>query len=325
MGLPRRKLLHLIGSVAALLMLSPVANAQVYPSRPVHLIAGFPPGGAVDLIARLIGQWLSERLGQSFVIESRPGAGGNLATEEIVHASPDGYALLECGSFNAWNASLYDNLKFNFVRDIAPVASVYRGIGVLIVRPSFPATTLAEFIAYVRANPGKLHMASGGVGSSQHLYGELFKKMTGVDMLHVPYRGGGPALADLIGGHVDVMFDTLVTSIEHIRAGELRALAVTGATRAPLLPDVPAVAEVVPGYEASGWQGICAPRDTPPAIIDRLNQAVNASLADPKFGARLSALGGMTFASSLAEFGKFIVEYTEKWGDVIRTASIKVQ
>jgi tripartite-type tricarboxylate transporter receptor subunit TctC len=323
--LPRRRFLHLAAGAAALPAMPHVASAQTYPTRSVHLIAGYPPGGAVDLIARLIGQWLSERLGQPFIIENHPGAGSNLATEEVVHAPPDGYTLLECAASNAWNVALYDNLKFDFIRDIAPVASIYQGFGVLVVRPSFPAETLPEFITYVKANPGKLQMASGGVGSAQQLYGELFKKMAGVDMLHVPYRGGGPALTDLLGGHVDVMFDTLVTSIEHIRAGQLRALAVTSPTRVAMLPDVPAIAEVVPGYEGIGWQGICAPRDTPVAIIDRLNKEVNAALADPKFAARLTDLGGVPFASSPAEFRKFIVEYTATWSNVIRTAGIKVE
>ncbi|MFZ1149248.1 MAG: tripartite tricarboxylate transporter substrate-binding protein, partial [Xanthobacteraceae bacterium] len=240
-------------------------------------------------------------------------------------ALPDGYTLLECASSNAWNVSLYDNLKFDFIRDIAPVASIYQGFAVLVVRPSFPAETLPEFITFVKANPGKLRMVSGGVGSAQQLYGELFKTMAGVDMLHVPYRGGGPALTDLLGGHVDVMFDTLVTSIEHIRAGQLRALAVTSAKRLAVLPDVPAIAEVVPGYEAIGWQGICAPRDTPVAIIDRLNKEVNAALADPKFTTRLTDLGGVPFASSPAEFHKFIVEYTAAWSKIILTAGIRVE
>jgi tripartite-type tricarboxylate transporter receptor subunit TctC len=324
MKLSRRKVCHLAGA-AAILSVSRVASAQAYPSRPVRLIAGFPAGGAVDLIARLIAQSLSERLGQSFVVENHSGAGGNLAAEEVVRASPDGYTLLECGSSNAWNISLYENLKFNFIRDIAPVGSIYRGVGVLVVRPSFPATALPEFIAYAKANPGKLRMASGGVGSAQHLYGELFEMMTGVEMLHVPYRGGGPALADLLGGHVDVMFDTLITSAEHIKAGELRALAVTSATRAAALPDVPAIAETVRGYEGSGWQGICAPRDTPVAIIDRLNKEVNAALADPKFIARLTDLGGSPFASSPAQFRMFIANYSDEWAKVIHAAGIKAE
>jgi tripartite-type tricarboxylate transporter receptor subunit TctC len=323
--LPRRHFLYLSAGAAALPAASRIAMAQSYPTRPVHLIAGYPAGGVVDLMARLIGEWLSERLGQSFVVENHAGAGSNLATEDVIHALPDGYTLLECSSSNAWNVSLYDNLKFDFIRDIAPVASIYQGFAVLVVRPSFPAETLPEFITFVKANPGKLRMASGGVGTAQQLYGELFKKMAGVDMLHVPYRGGGPAVTDLLGGHVDVMFDTLVTSIEHIRAGQLRALAVTSAKRVAVLPDVPAIAEVVPGYEGIGWQGICAPRDTPVAIIDRLNKEVNAALADPKFNARLTDLGAVPFASSPAEFRKFIVEYTAAWSKVIRTAGIKVE
>jgi tripartite-type tricarboxylate transporter receptor subunit TctC len=310
---------------AALPAVSRGAFAQGYPTRPVRLVVGFPPGGAADLISRLIGQWLSDRLGQSVFIENRAGAGSNIATEFVVHAPPDGYTLLDVTSVNSFNVTLYDNLKFDLIRDIAPVASIYRGISVLVVHPSFPAKTLPEFIAYLKANPGKVNMASGGIGSPQHLYGELFKKMVGVDMLHVAYRGGGPALTDLLAGHVPVMFDTLVTSIEHIRAGELRALAVTSATRSDVLPDVPAIAEVVPGYVASGWQGIGAPAKTPAAIVDKLNKEVNAALADPKFTARLVDLGGVPFASSPAEFGKFIAEYTEKWSKVIRAAGITVE
>jgi tripartite-type tricarboxylate transporter receptor subunit TctC len=301
------------------------AWAQTYPMRPVRLVVGFPPGGAADLISRLIGQWLSDRLGQSVFIENRAGAASNIATEFVVHASPDGYTLLDLTSVNSYNVTLYDNLKFDLIRDIVPVASIYRGINVLVVYPSFPAKTLPEFIAYLKANPGKVNMASGGVGTPQHLFGELFKEMAGVNMLHVPYRGGGPALTDLLAGHVPVMFDTLVTSIQHIRAGELRALAVTSATRSDMLPDVPAIAEVVPGYVATGWQGIGAPANTPVGIIDKLNKEVNAALADPKFTARLTDLGGTPFASSPAEFSKFIVEYTDKWSKVIRAAGIKAE
>ena len=323
MNLPRRQFLHLAAGGAALPAIPHLAWAQTYPTRPVRLVVGFPPGGAADLISRLIGQWLSDRLGQSVFIENRAGAASNIATEFVVHAPPDGYTLLDLTSVNSFNVTLYDNLKFDLIRDIAPVASVYRGINVLVVHPSFPAKTLPEFIAYLKANPGKVNMASGGVGTPQHLYGELFKKMAGVDMLHVAYRGGGPALTDLLAGHVPVMFDTLVTSIEHIRAGELRALAVTSATRSDVLPDVPAIAEVVPGYVATGWQGIGAPAKTPGAIVDKLNKEVNAALADPKFTARLADLGGIPFASSPAEFAKFVVEYTEKWANVIRAAGIK--
>jgi tripartite-type tricarboxylate transporter receptor subunit TctC len=302
-----------------------LAWAQTYPTRPVRLVVGFPPGGAADLISRLIGQWLSDRLGQSVFIENRAGAGSNIATEFVVHAPPDGYTLLDLTSTNSFNVTLYDNLKFDLIRDIVPVASIYRGPAVLVVHPSFPAKTLPEFITYLKANPGKVNMASGGVGTPQHLYGELFKKMAGVDMLHVAYRGGGPALTDLLAGRVPVMFDTFSTSIEHIRAGELRALAVTSATRSNVLPDIPAIAEVVSGYVATGWQGIGAPAKTPATIVDKLNKEVNAALADPKFTARLVDLGYEPFPSSPAEFAKFVVEYTDKWSKVIRAANITVE
>lgn len=275
------------------------------------------------MISRLIGQRLAERLGQQIVIENRAGASSNIAAELVVRARPDGYTLLDLTAVNAWNVALYDSLKFDIIHDIAPVASIYRGIGVLVVHPSLPAKTIPEFIAYAKANPAKLQMASGGVGTPQHLYGELFKKMAGVDMLHVPYRGGGPALTDLLGGHVQVMFDTLVTSIEHIRAGELRALGVTSAARADVLPNVAAIGEFVPGYVATGWQGIGAPKNTPVAIIDKINKEVNLALVDPKFRARLVELGGIPFVSSPAEFGKFIIEFTAKWTKLIREAGIK--
>jgi tripartite-type tricarboxylate transporter receptor subunit TctC len=300
MKLPRRTFLHLAAGAAALPAVSRIAWAQTYPTRPVHLIAGFPPGGVVDVFARLIGQWLSQRLGQVFVIENRAGAGGNLAAEAMVKAPPDGYTLLMIGSNNAWNVTLYNNLSFNFIRDIAPVASIYRGPAVLVVHPSFPAKSVPELIAYAKSNPGKINMASGGVGSTQHVYGELFKMMAGVDMLHVSYRGGGPALSDLLAGQVPVMFDTLATSIEHIRADKLRALAVTSATRSEVLPNIPTVGDFVPGYEATGWQGVGAPRDTPAEIIDKLNGAINAGLADPKMKARIADFGYTVFASSPA-------------------------
>jgi tripartite-type tricarboxylate transporter receptor subunit TctC len=325
MKLPRRNFLHLAAGAAALPTLLRIARGQAYPSRPVRLIVGFPAGGVADLFARLFGQWLSERLGQQFIIENRPGAGSNLAAETVVRAPPDGNTLLQFTSTNSWNVALYDKLNFDIVRDIAPVASTHRGFGVLVVHPAFPAKTLPEFIAYAKANPGKINMASGGVGSAQHVYGELFKSMAGVDMLHVPYRGGGPALTDLLAGQVPVMFDTLATSIEHIRAGKLRALAVTSATRSDVLPNVPAVAEFVPGYEASGWQGIGAPRNTPIEIIDKLNKEVNAGLADPRIKARIADWGYAIFASSRAEFEKFIPEYTERWVKVIRAANIKAE
>jgi tripartite-type tricarboxylate transporter receptor subunit TctC len=324
MKLPRRQFLHLAAGAAALPAVSWIAWAQTYPTRPVHLIAGFPPGGVVDVFARLIGQWLSERLGQVFVIENRAGAGGNLAAEAVVKAPPDGYTLLMIGSNNAWNVTLYNNLSFNFTRDIAPVASIYRGPAALVVHPSFPAKSVPELIAYAKSNPGKINMASGGVGSTQHVYGELFKMMAGVDMLHVPYRGGGPALSDLLAGQVPVMFDTLATSIEHIRAGKLRVLAVTSATRSEVLPDIPTVGDFVPGYEATGWQGVGAPRDTPAEIIDKLNGAINAGLADPKMKARIADFGYTVFASSPADFATFIAAYTDKWAKVIKFSGAKI-
>jgi tripartite-type tricarboxylate transporter receptor subunit TctC len=324
MKLPRRKFLHLAAGAAALPAVSRVARAQAYPTRPVRLIAGFPPGGVVDVFARLSGQWLSERLGQSFIIENRAGAGGNLAVEAVVKAPADGYTLLMVGANNAWNATLYDNLSFNFIRDIAPIASIYRGPAVLVVHPSFPAKSVPELIAYAKSNPGKISMASGGVGSAQHVYGELFKMMTGVDMLHVPYRGGGPALTDLLAGQVPVMFDTLATSIEHIRAGKLRALAVTAATRSEVLPDIPTIGDFVPGYEGTGWQGIGAPRNTPAEIISKLNTEINVGLADPRMKARIADFGYTVFASSPADFGTFIAAYTEKWAKVIKFSGAKI-
>jgi tripartite-type tricarboxylate transporter receptor subunit TctC len=323
----RRDFITLIGGTAgaaALAAASRIARAQAYPVRPVRLIAGFPPGGALDLFARLIGQWLSERFGQPFIIENRAGAGGNLAAEAVVRAPPDGYTLLQIGAHNAWNVTLYDNLSFNFVRDIAPVASIYRGPAVLVVHPSFPTKSVPELIAYAKANPGKINMASGGVGSPQHVYGELFKMMAGVNMLHVPYRGGGPALTDLLAGQVPVMFDTLATSIEHIRAGKLRALAVTSATRSEVLPDIPTVGDFVPGYEGTGWQGVGAPRNTPAELVDKLNQEINAGLADPRMKARIADFGYTVFASSPADFGTFIAAYTEKWAKVIKFSGAKV-
>jgi tripartite-type tricarboxylate transporter receptor subunit TctC len=324
MKLPRRRFLHLAAGAAALSAVSRIAWAQAYPTRPVRLIVGWPPGGAADVVGRLTGQLLSERLGQQFVIENRPGAGGNLAAEAVVRAPPDGYTLLMIGSNNAWNVTLYDNLSFDFVRDIAPVASIIRGVGVLVVHPSFQAKSVPNLIAYAKANPGKINMGSGGVGSPQHVYGELFKMMAGVDMLHVPYRGGAPALTDLLAGQVQIMFDTLSTSIEHIRAGKLRPLAVTAATRLEVLPDIPTVGEFVPGYEAVGWQGVGAPRNTPVEIIDKLNKATNAGLADPRVNARITDLGYTVFASSPADFGRFIAAYTEKWAEVIKFAGAKI-
>jgi tripartite-type tricarboxylate transporter receptor subunit TctC len=320
MKLPRRIFLHLAAGAAALPTVSRFAWAQNYPTRPVRLIAPFPAGGVVDLFSRLIGQPLSERLGQPVIIENRAGAGGNVGTEAVVRASPDGYTLLLITSTNAINQTLYDKLNFDFVRDIVPVASINRGIGVLEVHPSFPAKTVPEFISYVKANPGKVNMAS----SSQHIYGELFKMMAGVDMVHVPYRGGGPALTDLLAGQVPVMFDTIATSMEQIKAGKLRALAVTATTRSEVLPDIPTIGEFVPGYEATGWQGIGAPRNTPPEIIDRLHREINACLDDPKVKARIVELGYLEFKTSQTEFTRFVGESIEKWAKVIRAANIRL-
>ncbi len=297
--------------------------AQTYPSRPVRIIVGFAAGGPNDILARLMGQWLSERLGQPFVIENRPGAGSNIATEAVVRAPPDGYTLLLVGSPNAINATLYDKLNFNFIRDIAPVASLIRGTLVMVVHPSVPATTLPEFIAYAKANPGKLSYGSGGVGGITHITPELFKMMAGVNMVHVPYRGVAPALTDLLGGQVQVLFANPAQSIQYIRAGKLRALAITTATRLEALPDIPTIGEFVPGYEASSVFGLGAPKNTPTEIIDKLNKEINAALADPKFKARLADLDGTVLGGSPADFGKLIAEETEKWGKVVKFANIK--
>jgi len=291
----------------------------------VRLIVPFAPAGATDITARLMGQWLSERLGQPFVIENRPGAGGNIATEAVVRAPADGYTLLLVGGFNAINAALYDKLNFNFIHDISPVASIIRMPNVMVVNPSVPVRTVPEFIAYAKANPGKVNMASGGIGTPQHLAGELFKMMTGVNMVHVPYRGGAPALTDLLGGQVQVMFASMASSIEYIRDAKLRALAVTPATRSEALPDIPTVADFVPGYDASDWFGLGAPKNTPAEIIEKLNMEINAALADPKIKARLADLGLTVLAGSPADFGKLIVDETAKWSKVIRAANIKPQ
>jgi tripartite-type tricarboxylate transporter receptor subunit TctC len=325
MKLPRRRFLQLAASAPALPALCRVARAQAYPSRPVHLLVGYAPGGVNDIVARLTGQMVSERLGQQFIIENRPGAGSNVATEAVVRASPDGYTLLEASTSNAWNATLYPNLKFDFIRDIAPVASSVLTYNVLVVNPAFPAKTVPELIAYAKANPGTVNMGSAGPGSSPHLYGELFKAMTGVDMLTVHYRGDGPAIPELIAGRIQVMFGSVVTWIEQIKAGTVRALAVTSARRTQLLPDLPPIGEFVPGYEGIGWQGIGAPKGTPADIIDKLNSAINDGLADPKYKSRFNDLGAETFAGSPADFGKFIVDYTEKWAKVIRAAGVKAE
>jgi len=325
MKLPRRKFLHLAASAAALPAVSRFAWAQAYPSRPVRIIVGFPPGGGMDINARLIGQSLSERLGQPFVIENRPGAGGNVGTEAVVRASPDGYTLLLFGPSDTINATLYERLNYNFIRDITPVGTVSRVPNVMTVPPSFPAKTLPDFVAYAKANPGKINMASAGIGASDHMAGELFKMMTGVDMVHVPYRGAAPALNDLIGAQVQIYFGTMPASIQHIRAGSLRALAVTSATRSEALPGVPAVAEFVPGYEATTPYGVGVPKNTSAAIVEKLNKEINAALADPKLKARLADLGAEPLPMTSAECEKFVVDETEKYGKVVRAANIKVE
>jgi len=325
MKLARRKFLYLAASAAALSTPSRIAWGQAYPARPVRLIVGFPAGGVVDIVARLIGQWLSERLGQPFVIDNRPGAGGNIATEAVVRASSDGYTLLMVSLPHAINAALYEKLNFNFIRDIVPAASIMRAPGVMVINPSVPANTVPEFIAHVKANPGKINMASAGNGTTGHVFGELFKFMTGVNMVHVPYRGGVPAITDLLGGRVQVYFGPMAESIEHIRTGRLRPLAVTTAVRLEVLPDIPALAEFVPGYEASGWHGVGAPANTPREIVEKLNNEINAALADPKMKARLADLGGTVLAGSTAEFGKLIADETEKWAKVVKFSGLKAE
>jgi tripartite-type tricarboxylate transporter receptor subunit TctC len=323
MKLRRRQFLQLAAGAAAFPAVSPIALAQTYPSRPVRLIVGFAPGGGNDIVARLMGQWLSQHLGQPFVIENRPGAGTNVATEAVVNAAPDGYTLLFVAPSAAINATLYEKLNFNFIRDITPIAGIMRIPNVMVVNPSVPAQTVPEFIAYAKANPGKVNVASPGVGTSVHLSGELFKMMTGVDMVHVAYKGSAPSLTDLLGGQVQVSFATMPASIEFIRSGKLRALAVTTATRSPALPEVPTVGEFVPGYEVSTWYGICARRGTPAEVVDKINREIDAGLADPTMKARLADLGGITIAGSPDDFGKLIADETEKWGKVIRAANIK--
>ncbi len=323
MKLGRRAFVRLAASTAAVRALSRTARAQSYPFRSVRVIVGQAAGSGSDIFSRLMTQWLSERLGQAFVVENRPGAAGNIATEAVAKASPDGYTLLFVNSANPINTSLYDNLNFNFVRDIAPVADMLSVPLVMEVNPSFPATNVSAFVAYAKANPGKINMASAGTGSTSHMCGELFKFMTGINMLHVPYRGTSPALTDLIAGQVQVMFDVMTSSMEYIKAGKLRALAVTTATRSDVMPDVPTVNETVHGYEASAWGGFGAPKDTPANIINTLNTAINAGLADSKMKARLAALGATGLPGSAAEFGKFLADETEKWGKVIKFSGAK--
>jgi tripartite-type tricarboxylate transporter receptor subunit TctC len=322
MKLPRRQFLRLTATAAAL-GVSRTAIAQAYPTRPVRIIVGFAAGGAPDIAARLLGQWLSERLGQQFIVENQPGAGGNIATKAVVDAPADGYTLLLVSLTNAVNATLYEKLNYNFIRDIAPVASISHETYVMEVHPSFPAKTVPQFITYAKMNPGKLNMASPGNGTGPHVAGELFKMTAGVDMVHVPYRGSPPALTDLLAGQVQVMFSPLSSSIQYVRGGNLRALAVTTATRSEALPDVPTVGDFVPGYEASGWFGVGAPRKTPVETVDKLNREIDAGLADATLKARLADLGSMAFVGSPSDFGKHIAAETEKWGKVIRAAGIK--
>jgi tripartite-type tricarboxylate transporter receptor subunit TctC len=322
---PRRQFLHLAAGAAALPAVSRIARAQTYPTRPVRLIVPSAAGNASDILARLMGHWLSERLGRPFVIENRPGAGTNIGTEAVVKAPPDGYTLLHVTPSHAINATLYDKLNYNFIRDIAPIAGMQRSLNVMLVNLAFPAKTVPEFIAYAKANPGKVNFASPGTGTATHMSGELFKMIAGVNIVHVPYRGTGPALTDLISGQVQLIFDSVSTSIEYIRGGQLRALAVTTAVRSELLPDIPTVGEFMPGYEASGWNGFGVPKNTPAEIIDKLNREINAGLGDPKIKARLAELGGSILGGSPADFGKLITEETEKWGKVVKFAAIKVE
>jgi tripartite-type tricarboxylate transporter receptor subunit TctC len=325
MTLRRRSFLYLAASAAALPATSLIARAQTYPNRPGRIISGFTAGGGVDITARLIAQWFSERLGQNFIVEDKPGAGGNLGTELVVNSAPDGYTLLLATVPNAVNATLYDNLKFNFIRDIAPVGGIIRVPMVMLVNPSVPAKTVAEFIAYAKANPDKVNMASAGNGSAPHMAGELFNYMAGVKMVHVPYRGQGPALTDLLGGQVQVLFATTPGTSDYIKSGKLRALAVTTASRIAMLPDVPTVGDFVKGYEASQWYGIGAPKGTPSAIVDTLNKEINAALTDPKMKSRFVAIGGEPLPDSPAEFGKLIAEETVKWAKVVKATGMKPQ
>jgi tripartite-type tricarboxylate transporter receptor subunit TctC len=325
MKLPRRRVLHLAAAAVTLPAVSRAAWAETYPSRPVRVIVYFAAGGGNDITARLIGQWLSERLGQGFVVENRPGGGGNLGTEAVVRAAPDGYTLLLVSSPNTTNATLYDNLNFNFIRDIAPVAGISRDPNVMVVNPSVPAKTVPEFIAYAKANPGVINYATAGIGSSQHMTAEMFKMMAGITMVHVPHRGTAPALESLLGGQVQIMFASMPSSLGYIRGGQLRALAVSTATRSHVLPDLPTIGEFLPGFEASVFYGIGAPKDTPPEIVETLNKEINAGLADPGLKARLTDLGGAELPGSPADFGKLIVDETEKWAKVIKFANIKAE
>jgi tripartite-type tricarboxylate transporter receptor subunit TctC len=322
--LPRRQFLHLAAGAAALPVVSRDARAQTYPTKPVRMIVGFAAGGATDITARLIGQWLSDRLGQQFIIENRPGATANIATEAVVRAVPDGYTLLTFDGSSAINATLYGKLSFNFIRDITPIASIHRVPLVMQVHPSLPAETVRDFIAYAKSNPGKINMASGGTGTASHMSGEMFKMMAGVNLVHVPYRGEALGISDLLGGHVQVMFPTLTASVEYIRAGKVRALALTTASRSEALPGIPPVGDFLPGFEADSWYGIGAPKNTPAEVVGRLNKEINSILAEPKIKAQFAELGGTLFAGSPADFGKLIAEETEKWGAVVKATGIKL-
>jgi tripartite-type tricarboxylate transporter receptor subunit TctC len=325
MNLVRRRFLRLVAGFVALPALPKPVRAETYPARPVHIVVGFPSGGPTDIGARLIGQWLSERLGQPFVIENRPGAATNIATEAVAHAAPDGYTLLAAVGTNTINPALYSNLSFNFIRDIAMVAGVFRSPLVLEVIPSVPVKSVPELIAYAKANPGKITLASFGTATVSHVSGELFKMKAGIDMVHVPYRGSAPMVTDLLGGQVQAAFDNLPASLEHIKAGKLRALAVTTATRSPALPDIPTLAEFQPGFEASAWNALAAPKNTPAEIVDKLSKEIAAALADPKIAARIAEMGATPFVAAPAELDKLVVEQTEKWGKVIRAANIKAE
>ena len=321
----RRDFLHLTAAAATLATGSRIAWAQTYPTRPARIVAGFPPGGITDTYARLIAQWLSERLGQQFFVENRPGAGGTLAAETVAKSAPDGYTLLLTTSADAWNATLYSNLNFNVLRDFTPVATISRGPGVLVVNPSLAVKSVPELIGYARSNPGKVTVASAGIGSAPHMYWELFRSVTGVDMVHVPYRGGGPAVTDLLGGQVLVYFGTFASTIEHVRAGKLRALAVTSPARATVLPDVPAMAEFLPGYEASIYVGIAAPRETPVEIVEKLNKTINLAFADKRITQRIAELGDAPLSLSTSDFAKLVVAETEKWRKVIAAGNVRAE
>ena len=321
----RRRFLHLVLGAAGLAATTRIAPAQPYPARPVRWVVPFAAGGPAEILARLLGQWLSERLGQPFIVEIRPGAGSNVGTEAVVRAPPDGYTLLLVTTANAVNASIYDKLGFVFVRDIAPVAGIIRVPAVLVVHPSLPARTVAELIAHAKANPGKLSMGSAGIGTIQHVAGEQFKMMAGADIVHVPYRGQAPAMTDLIAGQIPLMFDSMPASIGHIKAGTIRALAMTTARRADVLPDIPTVADTVPGFEASAWYGVGAPAATPPEIVERLNRELNAAYADPRIRGRLVELGGTVLAGPPADFGRHVADETEKWSRVVRAANIRAE